>query len=101
MHYLGAHTVDNGGIHMAAKRAAGAGMTALQIFTAVPTFYNEKMSVRPERVERFRKAIAEAGLRREHIMSHAAYVLSVEFGYGKAVSYALPQVGLRGIVAGV
>ena len=77
MHYLGAHTVDNGGIHMAAKRAAGAGMTALQIFTAVPKFYNEKMSVRPERVERFRKAIAEAGLRREHIMSHAAYVLSV------------------------
>lgn len=77
MYFIGAHTIDNGGIHMAARRAADAGMTALQIFTAVPKFYNEKMSVRPERAARFRAAVADAGLRPEHVMSHAAYVLSV------------------------
>ena len=47
--YPGAHTIDNGGIHMAALRAAAAGMRALQIFSAGPKFYNEKVSVRPER----------------------------------------------------
>src|SRR5918997_26205 len=50
-HYFGAHTVDVGGIHMAARRAGRSGMRALQIFTAVPKFYNEKVSVRPERAE--------------------------------------------------
>jgi deoxyribonuclease IV len=53
-HYFGAHTVDNGGIHMAARRAANAGMRALQIFTAIPKYYNDKVSIRPERVVRFR-----------------------------------------------
>ena len=33
---IGAHTVDNGGIHMAALRAGRSGMQALQIFTAIP-----------------------------------------------------------------
>lgn len=74
---LGAHTIDNGGIHMAVRRAARGGMRALQVFTAKPQFYNEKISVRPERVERFRAALAESDIRSEHIVAHAAYVLSV------------------------
>ena len=35
-HFVGAHTIDNGGIHMAARRAGAAGMRALQIFTTIP-----------------------------------------------------------------
>lgn len=76
-HIVGAHTVDSGGIHMAVRRAANGGMRALQLFTAIPKFYNEKVSVRPERVERFRAALAESGIRPEHVVSHGAYVLNV------------------------
>lgn len=75
--FFGAHTIDNGGIHMAVRRAANSGMRALQVFTAVPKFYNEKISVRPERAERFRAALAASEIRPEHVIAHAAYVLSV------------------------
>jgi deoxyribonuclease-4 len=77
MRLLGAHTIDNGGIHMAVRRAARSGMRALQVFTAKPQFYNEKISVRPERAERFRATLAETAIRPEHVVAHAAYVLSV------------------------
>src|SRR5215208_82951 len=77
MMILGAHTIDNGGIQMAVRRAAKSGMRALQVFTAKPQFYNEKISVRPERVERFRAALAETDIHPDHIIAHAAYVLSV------------------------
>ena len=56
---LGAHTIDNGGIDMAALRAGNAGMSALQIFTAIPKYYGDKQSIRPERVERFKAALDE------------------------------------------
>lgn len=76
-HYIGAHTIDNGGLHMTALRAGSAGMRALQCFTAIPRFYGDKSTIKPERVERFRKALDEAGIRPEHVVVHAAYVLSV------------------------
>lgn len=76
-HFIGAHTIDNGGIHMAVKRADNAGMTALQLFTAIPKYYGDKVSVRPERAERFRAAVRESRIKPENIMVHAAYVLSV------------------------
>lgn len=76
-HYIGAHTVDNGGIDMAARRAGSAGMTALQCFTTIPKFYGDKASIKPERVERFHKALAETKIRPEHVVVHGAYVLSV------------------------
>jgi deoxyribonuclease-4 len=76
-HLIGGHTIDTGGIHMAARRAANAGMRALQLFTAIPKYYNERVSVRPERVERFRTALAATSIRPEHVVSHAAYVLNV------------------------
>ncbi len=76
-HYFGAHTIDVGGIHMAARRAGRSGMRALQIFTAVPKFYNEKVSVRPERAERFKSALREAKISPKCVVAHAAYVLNV------------------------
>jgi len=74
--YLGAHTIDNGGIDMAARRAARAGMKALQIFTAIPKYYGDKVSIRAERVERFRTALAETDIDPRHVVAHAAYVLN-------------------------
>jgi deoxyribonuclease-4 len=76
-HYIGAHTIDVGGIHMAVRRAANAGMTALQVFTAKPQFYNERISVRPERIERFKTAIQATQIESSNIVAHGAYVLNV------------------------
>lgn len=76
-HFLGAHTIDNGGIHMAVRRADKAGMTAMQLFTAIPKYYGDKVSIRPERAERFREAIGKSNIRPENIVVHAPYVLSV------------------------
>ena len=73
---IGAHTIDTGGVHMAVRRAAAAGMRTLQVFTAVPKYYNEKVGVKPERVARFRAACEEAGIRPGDAMAHAAYVLN-------------------------
>lgn len=75
-HLIGAHTVDNGGIHMAALRAGRSGMQALQIFTAIPKYYGDKTSIRPERVQRFREALARAGIEPANVLVHAAYVLN-------------------------
>lgn len=75
--YIGAHTINNGGIHMAVARAGNAGMTAMQLFTAIPKYYGDKVSIKPERVERFRSALAETKIRPENVVVHAAYVLSV------------------------
>ena len=74
---VGVHTVDNGGIHMAALRAGHAGARALQVFTAPPRFYGDKASIQPARVARFHAALAEVGIRPEHVMVHGAYVLNV------------------------
>lgn len=75
-HFIGAHTVANGGIHMAALRAGSAGMRALQVFTAPPQYYGDKASIRPERIARFRSALAQVGIAPEHVVVHGAYVLN-------------------------
>jgi len=75
-HFLGAHTIENGGIDQAARRAGAAKMTALQIFTAIPKFYGDKSSIKPERVARFRAALEEAGIAPKHVVAHGAYVLN-------------------------
>ena len=78
MNYIfGSHTVDNGGIDMAVRRSANAGLTTLQLFTAIPKFYGDKSTIRPERVQRFQAALVETGFKPEHVVVHAAYVLSV------------------------
>jgi deoxyribonuclease-4 len=61
---------------MAARRAANAGMRALQIFSAIPKYYNDKVSVRAERAVRFRETIAATQIAPERIVVHAAYVLN-------------------------
>ncbi|MEX2178874.1 MAG: deoxyribonuclease IV [Gemmatimonadaceae bacterium] len=76
-HWFGAHTIDNGGIDMAVRRAANGGMSAMQLFTAIPKFYGDKTSIRAERVERFRGAVAGTGLDPRRMMAHGAYVLNV------------------------
>ena len=90
--FIGAHTIDNGGIHMAVRRAARARMTALQVFTAVPKFYNERIGVKPERAERFRAALGESGIAPTHVIAHAAYVLSV--ATPDEAKYARARAGL-------
>ncbi|MFL5382477.1 MAG: deoxyribonuclease IV [Longimicrobiaceae bacterium] len=76
-HIFGTHAVDNGGIDMAARRAANAGLRAVQIFTAIPKFYGDKSTISPKRVDRFHAALEETGIEPEHVVVHAAYVLSV------------------------
>jgi deoxyribonuclease-4 len=75
-HYFGAHTIDNGGIQMAVRRAGAAGMRAMQLFTTIPKYYGDKSSIRPERIERFRAALAETQIDPKHVMAHAPYVLN-------------------------
>jgi deoxyribonuclease IV len=75
-HIFGSHTVDNGGIDMAVRRAVNAGLSTLQCFTAIPKFYGDRSTIRPERVQRFRLALEETGVKPQHVVVHAAYVLS-------------------------
>jgi deoxyribonuclease IV len=88
--YIGVHSIDTGGIQMAVRRAAGAGANALQIFTAIPKYYGDKSSIRPERVERFRAALAEARIEASRVIVHAAYVLNTatadEAKWGRAAA---------------
>ncbi|MBA3558842.1 MAG: deoxyribonuclease IV [Gemmatimonadaceae bacterium] len=74
---IGSHTIDKGGIDKAALRAANAGLSAVQIFTAIPKYYGDKMSIRPERIKRFRAALEQANMQPTNVMVHAAYVLNV------------------------
>jgi apurinic endonuclease APN1 len=62
---------------MAVARAASAGMTALQVFTAKPQFINDRITVRPERVKRFREALATTKIQPRHVLAHGPYSLSV------------------------
>lgn len=76
-HIFGTHAVDTGGIDMAARRAAAAGLRAVQIFTAIPKFYGDKSSISQGRVDRFHAALEETGIDAANVVVHAAYVLSV------------------------
>jgi deoxyribonuclease IV len=77
MRFLGAHTIDTGGIDMAARRAAAAGMRALQIFTTIPKYYGDKSTIRPDRVQRFLAALATTDISLSNVVVHAAYVLNL------------------------
>ncbi len=73
---IGAHTPDAGGIVMAVRRAAASQMDALQCFTAPPTYYNEKVRPKPDRVAAFREALGVAGIAPRNVLVHGAYVLN-------------------------
>jgi deoxyribonuclease-4 len=68
--------VDNGGIDQAVRRAAAAGLRAVQIFSAIPKYYGERVGVRPEKIQRFRAALEETGIAPSSVLVHAAYVLN-------------------------
>ena len=74
--FIGVHTADDGGMPMAVARAAAAGARALQVFTAPPTYYNEKASFKPDQAAKVHAALATAGIERRHLLVHAAYVLN-------------------------
>jgi deoxyribonuclease-4 len=76
-YWLGVHPIDTGGMDMAVRRAVNAGANTVQIFTAIPKYYGDKTSIRPERIERFRAAIAATKMDPKRIMAHGAYVLNV------------------------
>ena len=76
-HFCGAHTIDTGGIHMAVRRAGNADRRAMQLFTASPKYYGDRVSIRPERVTRFKEALAATKIAPERVVVHAAYVLNV------------------------
>jgi deoxyribonuclease-4 len=76
MHIFGSHTNNNGGIEMAVYRAKAAGLEAVQVFTVIPKFYNDRSGISDGRVERFRTALTETGIDPKHVMVHAPYVLN-------------------------
>lgn len=82
-HIFGSHTISNGGIDMAVRRARAAGLDAVQVFTAIPKFYGDRSGIREERVERFRRALEETGMAPGHVVVHAAYVLNTATGDGE------------------
>jgi deoxyribonuclease-4 len=51
-------------------------MRALQVFTAIPKYYNDRVSIKPERIERFRETLAASPIALERVVVHAAYVLN-------------------------
>lgn len=61
---------------MAVRRAAASKMDALQLFTAPPTYYNERVAAKPDRIAKFRDALAEAGIDARNVLVHGAYVLN-------------------------
>jgi deoxyribonuclease IV len=93
MHVFGTHPPDTGGMDMAVRRSANAGMIAVQIFTAIPKFYGDKSTIRPDRVTRFKSALADTGMSPSHVMVHGAYVLNVSTNNDE--QYARAAGGLK------
>jgi len=93
MHIFGTHPPDTGGMDMAVRRSANAGMTAVQIFTAIPKFYGDKSNINPDRITRFNAALAETGMLPKHVMAHGAYVLNVSTNNDE--QYARASGGLK------
>lgn len=75
-HVIGVHPADEGGMPMAIRRAAAAGAQAVQVFTAPPTYYNEKVSYKPPKVKTAHNVLADVGLVPRALFVHAAYVLN-------------------------
>jgi deoxyribonuclease-4 len=76
VHRLGVHPADEGGLPVAIRRAAAAGARAVQVFTAPPTYYNDKIGLKPPKVAKAHEALAAVGLAPRDVLVHAAYVLN-------------------------
>lgn len=73
---LGSHCSGAGGVAMAARRAGNGGMQALQIFTAPPKYYGDRIGMKADRVAAWKEALAVAGIPARNVIVHAAYVLN-------------------------
>jgi deoxyribonuclease-4 len=93
MHIFGTHPPDTGGMDMAVRRSANAGMVAVQIFTAIPKFYGDKSNINPDRITRFKTALADTGMSPKRVMAHGAYVLNVSTNNDE--QYARASGGLK------
>jgi apurinic endonuclease APN1 len=91
-HLFGAHTSNNGGLHMAIRRAGAGQMRAMQLFTTLPMYYGDKASIKPDRVERAMAAFAETKIDPKNVIAHAAYVLNT--ATHEEVKYARARAGL-------
>ncbi len=91
-HLFGAHTSNNGGLHMAIRRAGAGHMRAMQLFTTLPMYYGDKASIKPDRVERAKAAFAETKIDPANVIAHAAYVLNT--ATHEEEKYARAKAGL-------
>ena len=91
-HLFGAHTSNNGGLHMAIRRAGAGHMRAMQLFTTLPMYYGDKASIKPDRVERAKAAFAETKIDPANVIAHAAYVLNT--ATHEEEKYARARAGL-------
>lgn len=91
-HLFGAHMPTNGGLHMAILRAGRAGVEAVQVFTATPEYYNDRMGMSAERGQRFREALRAVGLDPRCVLVHAPYVLNL--ASADAVKYERSRAAL-------
>ena len=73
---LGVHPDDAGGMAMAVRRAHAAGANAVQLMTAPPIYYNEKVGLKPPKVAAVHAALEACGIPRANVFVHAAYVLN-------------------------
>ncbi len=91
-HLFGAHTSNNGGLHMAIRRAGAGHMRAMQLFTTLPMYYGDKASIKPDRVERAKAAFTETKIDPANVIAHAAYVLNT--ATHEEEKYARAKAGL-------
>ena len=91
-HLFGAHTSNNGGLHMAIRRAGAGRMRAMQLFTTLPMYYGDKASIKPDRVERAKAAFTETKIDPANVIAHAAYVLNT--ATHEEEKYARAKAGL-------
>jgi deoxyribonuclease-4 len=73
---IGVHAADDGGVWMAVHRAVASKAHTLQFMTAPPTYYNEKVTAKADRVAKFHEALSAGGIAAKHVLVHGAYVLN-------------------------
>jgi deoxyribonuclease-4 len=77
---------------MALRRAGKAGADAVQLFTAPPEYYGDRLGMRPERAARFREELRAVGIAAERVLVHAPYVLNL--ASPDPAKYARSRAGL-------
>lgn len=74
--YVGAHTSASGGVFNAAVNAKKIGAQAFALFTKNQRQWTAK-DLEAETIEKFKEAIAEAGIEPKHILPHDSYLINL------------------------